>query len=143
MLCQVFWPMGLLVMDFMAYFIRDWRYIQMAITLPGLLTIALYWYVGYFTYKLTNPSLFILVIPILPTIALYYNNGYVTYKPFLFVMVIPDQLAIQCQHLIPALNAWEYYTTGHPITIQCPGLTTERIFVSQAPWVIDVLALIF
>ena len=59
---------------------------------------------------------------------------------------------IQCQHLIPALNAWAAraeYTTAHPIATQFPGhgcmydLTTERSFDSQAMWVINVFDFLF
>ena len=59
---------------------------------------------------------------------------------------------MQCQPLIPALNAWAagpYYTTARPIAYQFPGhgcmddLTTERSFVLQARCVIYVLGLSF
>ena len=58
--------------------------------------------------------------------------------------------AVQCGHLIPALNAGAIrtkYTTARPIAIQfymhgcMDNLTIERGFDSQAKWVIDVLGL--
>ena len=51
------------------------------------------------------------------------------------------QRAIQCRHIIPALNAWAdraYYTTACPIATQLPWhgcmdyITTEHSFDSQA-----------
>ena len=55
---------------------------------------------------------------------------------------------IQCQHLIPALNAWaarEKYMTARLFATQFHGhgcmddLTSEHGFDSQAEWVIDVI----
>ena len=59
---------------------------------------------------------------------------------------------LQCQHLIPAQNAWAaraYYTTASPITTQCSrhggmdDLTTERSFDLQATLVIYAFGLSF
>ena len=57
---------------------------------------------------------------------------------------------LQCQHLIPAPNAWAvrvYNTTARPIATQFPwhgcmdDLTTEHSIDSQATWAINELGL--
>ena len=45
MVNQVFWPVGSMLMALMAYYIKHWRYLQMAISLFPVLTIPLYWLV--------------------------------------------------------------------------------------------------
>ena len=59
---------------------------------------------------------------------------------------------MQCQNIIPALNAWAdqvLYSTACPIATQFPGhgcmndLSTECSIDSQATWVIDVLGLFY
>ena len=61
-------------------------------------------------------------------------------------------MLLQCQHLIPALNAWAalvHYTTACPIATQFPwrgcmgDLTIEPSLGKQATWVIAVLDLSF
>jgi len=41
----LFWAALWMFLALMAYLIRDWRHLQLAITLPGVLTIPLIWYV--------------------------------------------------------------------------------------------------
>jgi len=38
-----FWAFGMMLMPLLAYLIRDWRHLQLAFSLPAILTIALYW----------------------------------------------------------------------------------------------------
>ncbi|XP_074651203.1 organic cation transporter protein-like isoform X2 [Tubulanus polymorphus] len=42
---QLFWSAAWFILALMAYCIRDWRHLQLAISLPCILTIAVYWYV--------------------------------------------------------------------------------------------------
>lgn len=38
-----FWAVGMMIMPLLAYLIRDWHYLQVVLTLPGLLTLSFYW----------------------------------------------------------------------------------------------------
>ena len=40
---EIFWAIGFLVLIGLAYFIRWWSYLQLAITIPSLFFIAYYW----------------------------------------------------------------------------------------------------
>jgi len=40
---QVFWAIGMCLLALLAYFIRHWRYLQLAITLPAVATVAFFW----------------------------------------------------------------------------------------------------
>jgi OCT family organic cation transporter-like MFS transporter 4/5 len=40
-----FWAVGMCLLALFGYLVRNWRYLQLLITLPALLTISLYWYV--------------------------------------------------------------------------------------------------
>lgn len=43
MCVQVFWAIGMCLLALLAYLIRHWRYLQLAITLPATVTIAFFW----------------------------------------------------------------------------------------------------
>ncbi|MEJ1272926.1 hypothetical protein NN561_003785 [Cricetulus griseus] len=56
----IFFAFGFMVLPLFAYFIRDWRMLQLAITMPGVLCAALWWLtisVGYFGLSLATPTL--------------------------------------------------------------------------------------
>jgi len=40
---ELFWAAAWMFLALMAYLIRDWRHLQLAVTLPGVLTLALIW----------------------------------------------------------------------------------------------------
>ena len=40
---EFFWAVGYVTVLPFAYFIRNWRYLQLAITLPMILTVSFYW----------------------------------------------------------------------------------------------------
>lgn len=47
---QLFFTTGFVLTAGFAYFIRDWRNLQLALTLPGILFFSYWWYVYYFFY---------------------------------------------------------------------------------------------
>ncbi len=40
---EIFWAAGIVLLGFAAYFIKHWRYIQLAVSLPSLVTILYIW----------------------------------------------------------------------------------------------------
>jgi len=40
---ELFWAAAWMFLALLAYLIRDWRHLQLAITLPGVVTVALIW----------------------------------------------------------------------------------------------------
>ena len=40
---ELFWAAAWMFLALLAYLIRDWRQLQLAITLPGVITVALIW----------------------------------------------------------------------------------------------------
>ena len=40
---ELFWAAAWMFLALLAYLIRDWRYLQLAVTLPGILTLPLIW----------------------------------------------------------------------------------------------------
>ena len=38
-----FWCLGQLYLCFLAYFIRNWRYLEIAVSVPGIILLALWW----------------------------------------------------------------------------------------------------
>ena len=40
---ELFWAAAWMFLALLGYLIRDWRHLQLAITLPGLITVALIW----------------------------------------------------------------------------------------------------
>ena len=69
---ELFWACGAIVLALLAYLIRDWRYLNLAVSLPALLFIPYVWWVALTSYVL------------LPTV---YNNTMV----FIFVLVSATQ----------------------------------------------------
>ncbi|MEJ1272925.1 hypothetical protein NN561_003784 [Cricetulus griseus] len=56
----IFYAFGFMVLPLFAYFIRDWRMLLLALTVPGVLCGALWWLtisVGYFGLSLDTPNL--------------------------------------------------------------------------------------
>ena len=43
LIMQCFWAFGMFALALMAYLIRTWRYLMVALSLPGLLCIPLFW----------------------------------------------------------------------------------------------------
>lgn len=41
--CQMFFTTGFLLLAVLAYFIQDWRQLQFALTLPGVIFFSYYW----------------------------------------------------------------------------------------------------
>ncbi|XP_055954333.1 organic cation transporter protein-like [Patella vulgata] len=42
---EMFWCIGLFVLSIMAYFIRDWSTLQLAISVPSVLLLAIFWFI--------------------------------------------------------------------------------------------------
>ena len=40
---ELFWAAAWMFLALLAFLIRDWRHLQLAITLPGVITVALIW----------------------------------------------------------------------------------------------------
>ena len=51
---EFFWVFGYISLTPFAYFIRNWRWLQLAITLPLTLTILFYWFVTFVFIDLKN-----------------------------------------------------------------------------------------
>ena len=43
MALENFWALGMCILALLAYCIRHWRYLQLTISVPGVLTVALFW----------------------------------------------------------------------------------------------------
>ncbi|KAK4872796.1 hypothetical protein RN001_014825 [Aquatica leii] len=43
--CQMFFSLGYMLVAFFAYFINEWRYLQIALTLPGVLFFSYWWFI--------------------------------------------------------------------------------------------------
>ena len=43
---EIFWAVAVCVLALLAYLVHDWVHLQLTISIFGLLTIPLYWYVG-------------------------------------------------------------------------------------------------
>ena len=43
MIIEFFWSIGMIVIVPIAYFIRNWRHLQLAVSLPGLVFAVYYW----------------------------------------------------------------------------------------------------
>lgn len=46
---ELFWAGSWMALSLLAYLIRDWRHLQLTVTLPPILTIALIWWVMRFS----------------------------------------------------------------------------------------------
>ena len=42
---SLFWAVAWMLLALLAFLVRDWRHLQLAITLPGVVTVALIWYI--------------------------------------------------------------------------------------------------
>jgi hypothetical protein len=62
---QLFFAVGFMSLPGIAYFIREWNYLQLAISLPALITIIYFWYSP---SKLKISSKLYLWLPILRTL---------------------------------------------------------------------------
>ena len=51
-----FWALGMCILAGLAYLIRDWKYLQLTISLPAILTVAFYWYVFHLKVKCCTSS---------------------------------------------------------------------------------------
>lgn len=40
---EIFWAAGVMILGGIAYFIRDWNYLQMAVSFPTLLLFSYWW----------------------------------------------------------------------------------------------------
>jgi OCT family organic cation transporter-like MFS transporter 4/5 len=40
---QLYWAVGMMIMAAIAYFLRDWRMLQLALSVPGLLVVGGFW----------------------------------------------------------------------------------------------------
>ena len=44
---ELFWAAAWMFLALLAYLIRDWRHLQLAVTMPGILALPLIWYVPF------------------------------------------------------------------------------------------------
>ena len=51
---ELFWAASWMVLALIAYFIRNWRYLQLTISLPPVITLVLIWSVAIVLNKFTN-----------------------------------------------------------------------------------------
>lgn len=49
--CQLFFTSGYILTAAFAWFIRDWRYLQIAITIPSIAFLLYYWYVQFIKHS--------------------------------------------------------------------------------------------
>jgi OCT family organic cation transporter-like MFS transporter 4/5 len=43
MAIENFWALGMCILSLLAYLIRDWKYLQLAISVPAVLTVVFFW----------------------------------------------------------------------------------------------------
>ena len=43
LLMQIFWGFGMFLLALLAYLIRNWRHLMLAISVPGVIVIPLFW----------------------------------------------------------------------------------------------------
>jgi hypothetical protein len=43
MIIEFFWSIGMVVIVLIAYFLHDWRHLQLTVSLPGLVFAVYYW----------------------------------------------------------------------------------------------------
>lgn len=49
-LCHTFFPLGLMIMSGIAYFVRNWRYLQLVLFCPLVLVVALFYWSALFFF---------------------------------------------------------------------------------------------